>query len=472
MLQLPHLTSAGFDFARKWLFGSLFRGAPGHSSRRKAKRLQRPTRLELEYLEDRTLPSASILGSVWNDLIPDGARAGGEPGLAAVVVFLDQNQNGTLDSKAVTASPDSSAIGPGGPVGTQVSPGMATLTASGLTGAIADINVHLDITKTTAGLVEVKLVGPHFDGVNVPDGPTLFFLNQGSFTGSFDEQASQSIGQATAADITGSYRPQQSFATPSAHIYEGDPNGRWGLVFLGDLTGVTLHSWSLDFIVPEANAKTDANGNYSFTGLDGGAYNVAVVLPTAATPTTAVAQAVTVGADAVRSDVNFGIRPAAALPAPAPLPVLPDQAVTNDAKTQQMPSVAVDPHDANHVVMAYMDYALLSTGYAGIAVANSIDAGTTWTRIWIPLPANFDQAAGTPTVRFGDDGRVYVSFMAATFLGKTSTGAAARPPLIYDTGSQTIDGRTVLNRALGMQANNGIFVASSANGATWNPSDV
>src|SRR5438128_2714751 len=91
MLHLPHLTSAGFAFARKWLRGSLLRRAPGHSSRRKAKRLQRRTRLELECLEDRTLLSASIVGSVWNDLIPDGARAGGEPGLAAVAVSLEQN---------------------------------------------------------------------------------------------------------------------------------------------------------------------------------------------------------------------------------------------------------------------------------------------------------------------------------------------------------------------------------------------
>src|SRR5262249_62039157 len=111
-------------------------------------------------------------------------------------VYLHQNQIVTLDSNAASASPDSSPIGPGGPVGTQVSSGMATLTASGLPGAITDVNVNLNISKTTAGLVEVKLVGPHFDGVNVPDGPTLFFLGQGSFTGTFDEQASQSIGQA------------------------------------------------------------------------------------------------------------------------------------------------------------------------------------------------------------------------------------------------------------------------------------
>src|SRR5215831_1870906 len=91
MFHLRQLTSVGFDLAREWLFGSPFRRAPGRSSRNKAKRPRHRTRLELECLEARTLPSASILGSVWNDLIADGVRAAGEPGLAAVVAYLDQN---------------------------------------------------------------------------------------------------------------------------------------------------------------------------------------------------------------------------------------------------------------------------------------------------------------------------------------------------------------------------------------------
>ena len=34
-----------------------------------------------------------------------------------------------------------------------------------------------------------------------------------------------------------------------------------------------------------------------------------------------------------------------------------------------MPSVAADPHDPTHLVVAYLDYALLTTGYAGVGVA-------------------------------------------------------------------------------------------------------
>src|SRR5215470_14147149 len=50
-------------------------------------------------------------------------------------------------------------------------------------------------------------------------------------------------------------------------------------------------------------------------------------------------------------------------------------AITTDPKVQQMPSVAVDPHDANHIVVAYMDYSLVTSGYAGIGVAVSHDGG-------------------------------------------------------------------------------------------------
>jgi hypothetical protein len=37
-------------------------------------------------------------------------------------------------------------------------------------------------------------------------------------------------------------------------------------------------------------------------------------------------------------------------------------ALTTDAGVQQMPSVAVDPLDSDHVVVAYMDYSLVDTG--------------------------------------------------------------------------------------------------------------
>src|SRR5262245_39725669 len=70
---------------RPWtLLGSFFARARRPAARKKSPR----RRLYLEPLEDRTLLSASIFGSVWNDLVADAVRQS-EPGLAAVRVYLD-----------------------------------------------------------------------------------------------------------------------------------------------------------------------------------------------------------------------------------------------------------------------------------------------------------------------------------------------------------------------------------------------
>jgi hypothetical protein len=131
-----------------------------------------------------------------------------------------------------------------------------------------------------------------------------------------------------------------------------------------------------------------------------------------------------------------------------------NQAVTQDANVQQMPSVAVDPADSRHVVLAYLDYALRTTGYAGLGVAVSDDSGTTWQHTAVPLPAGFDQGAAAPVTHFDAQGHVFVSFAAATFLGP-------KPTLTDPNGGD--------QRALGFQADNGVFVARSDDGGqTWN----
>ena len=95
----------------------------------------------------------------------------------------------------------------------------------------------------------------------------------------------------------------------------------------------------------------------------------------------------------------------------------PNQAVTSGSGVQQNPSIAVDPANPDHIVVAYMDNTLVNTGYAGIGVAVSNDGGTTWQADSVPLPGGFDQGAATPTVQFDGQGNVFVEFMAATFLG-------------------------------------------------------
>src|SRR5205823_1114650 len=127
----------------------------------------------------------------------------------------------------------------------------------------------------------------------------------------------------------------------------------------------------------------------------------------------------------------------------------PNRAVTTGDAVQQMPSVAIDPHDASHVVVAYMDYSLVKSGYAGIGVAVSHDDGDTWTHSAIGLPPGVADGAATPTVRFDDQGHVFVSFMAATFLGP-------RKPGLTNPASP--------ERLFGFQSNNGVFVARSDDG--------
>ena len=129
-------------------------------------------------------------------------------------------------------------------------------------------------------------------------------------------------------------------------------------------------------------------------------------------------------------------------------------AITSNAGVQQMPSIAVDPLDSRHEVVAYMDYSLLSTGYAGIGVAVTNDGGVIWTHDSIPLPAGFSEGAATPTVQFNAQGQAFVSFAAATFLGQL-------PPITDPGGGAP--------RVLGFTSDNGIFVASSDDGGlTWN----
>ncbi len=134
-----------------------------------------------------------------------------------------------------------------------------------------------------------------------------------------------------------------------------------------------------------------------------------------------------------------------------------DQPDESDPAAQQQPSLAVNPLNANHLVMAYMDYGRKTNGYAGIGVAVSRDGGMNWTRTAVPLPPNVDEAAGYPVVRFNHLGEVFLTFMATTFTGEH------KPPLIFPDG--TVDPDTDrLFRSYGLESRNGIYLSYSTNG--------
>jgi hypothetical protein len=131
-----------------------------------------------------------------------------------------------------------------------------------------------------------------------------------------------------------------------------------------------------------------------------------------------------------------------------------NRALTTDTDVQQMPSVAVNPLDSEHVVVAYMDYSLVNTGYAGIGVKVSDDGGVTWHTSKLPVPEAFNQGAANPVAKFDDQGHLYVVYQAATFLGPVQPGLT--------------NPRFGFPRTLGFQSNNGIFVVRSDDGGiTW-----
>ena len=74
-------------------------------------------------------------------------------------------------------------------------------------------------------------------------------------------------------------------------------------------------------------------------------------------------------------------------------------ALTDDDDVQQMPSVAIDPTNAQNVAVAYMDYSLVETGYAGIAISVSKNGGTSWVKQPIPVPEPYSQGAASPVLQ-------------------------------------------------------------------------
>lgn len=127
-----------------------------------------------------------------------------------------------------------------------------------------------------------------------------------------------------------------------------------------------------------------------------------------------------------------------------------NRAITSDGGVQQNPSVAVNPNDPDHVVIAYMDYSLVDTGYAGIGVAVSRDGGQTWESSQVPVPEPFEQGAASPTAVIDDQGHVIVAYMAVSFVGEEIAGLS-NPAFGSD-------------RIPGFESNNGIFVVRSDDG--------
>jgi len=216
----------------------------------------------------RPAQNGSIQGQKWNDLNGDGIKDPGEPGLGGWTIFLDENDNGILDSTlgiTVFSADIPQDI-------SDLAIVKSDLQFSGLS-SIVDIDVMIDITHTYNGDLDVFLISPTGTRVEL-------FTDVGGFTQNFqgtifDDDAPISITAGTGPFI-GSYRPEQPLST-----FNGEnPNGIWTLEIKDDANtdfGV-LNAWSITIVGSERSTVTDANGNYKFEEVLPGRYTVREVL--------------------------------------------------------------------------------------------------------------------------------------------------------------------------------------------------
>ena len=196
-----------------------------------------PARLMFDWLEDLTLLSASILGSVQID--QGGGLSTGAPGVPGETVFLDLGHNHQDQvSTTVPATSLAFAPAPASLTGILGPTYMSSLPVQGLQPDIASLTVTMDVTNNSPDPITVAVISPV--GLTVPDLPTLFQINPGEhFDGSFAMDAQTPITEATGSSVTGTYVPENFFGDPPAHVDGTDPNGTWGLVFIGGRGDIT-----------------------------------------------------------------------------------------------------------------------------------------------------------------------------------------------------------------------------------------
>ena len=205
-----------------------------------------------------------ITGKVFADADGDGVPDDGEAGLPGSTIFLDQNDDGVVNSAVSTAA---SADVPR-PL-TDNSMTASALSVAGLVGFVFDLDVRLDVTHPFDEDLDVVLVSP--SGRRV-----ALFNDVGSngdhFTGTvLDDEAAAAIATG-AAPFAGRFRPAQPLSA-----FDGqDPNGAWTLEVTDDSMGFTgtLNAWSLTIAHGEHRTVSDAGGTYQFLGLPPSRYIV------------------------------------------------------------------------------------------------------------------------------------------------------------------------------------------------------
>ncbi len=189
--------------------------------------------------------------NVFNDLNGDGIVDDGETGRGNRVLFLDGNNNGTLDGSVVDNFFDNPNLTV--PDNTTV---QTSQTVSGLVGLVEDINVTVNMTHTWIGDIQIWLEDP--------TGTEVLLFNRHGGNGDnlvntvFDDSAANLISSGV-APFTGSWRPIEALS-----VFNGmDPNGDWILRLRDNANGDvgTLLNWNLEITTnPDIAFSTNSDG--------------------------------------------------------------------------------------------------------------------------------------------------------------------------------------------------------------------
>jgi hypothetical protein len=185
--------------------------APSLRTRRRTSRFS-PSRFRawpvFEWLEDYTLLSATIAGTVKLDQGGTGGLPAGAAGVPGETVFLDLAHD-HQDQSATTVAATSTAIVPvtGQLGGVAAGTKSSSLQVQGLPGTITDLTVTMDLANNGKSPVTVALISPV--GQTVPNLPNLFQILPGEhFVGSFNQNATTPVTLAPRPLAPGTYIPE------------------------------------------------------------------------------------------------------------------------------------------------------------------------------------------------------------------------------------------------------------------------